>query len=65
MSEKAKKIAERYLEGYVTDEQLERYRALGVISDAEYETIWALRHGSTGEDITDAEVVDIITGVSE
>lgn len=64
MSEKANKIAMRYAEGYVTDEQLERYRALGVISDAEYETIWAMRHNATGEDITDAEAIDIITGVS-
>lgn len=49
MSSKAKKIAKRYELGYVTDEQLDRYHELGVITDAEYAEIRAIRHSGEEE----------------
>ena len=45
MTPKAEKIKERYLMGYVTDEQLLRYKELGVLTQAEYDEIYALKHG--------------------
>lgn len=45
MSAKAEKIKERYLMGYVTDEQLLRYKELGVLTQSEYDEIYALKHG--------------------
>ena len=45
MTPKAEKIKERYLIGYVTDEQLLRYKELGVLTQAEYDEIYALKHG--------------------
>ena len=45
MTPKAEKIKERYLMGYVTDEQLLRYFQLGVLTQAEYDEIYALKHG--------------------
>ena len=44
MTPKAEKIKERYLIGYVTDEQLLRYFQLGVLTQAEYDEIYALKH---------------------
>lgn len=43
MSSKAKRIAERYVKGFVTDEQLKRYLDLGVITEEEYEEILELK----------------------
>jgi len=45
MSAKAEKIKERYLMGYATDEQLLRYKELGVLTQLEYDEIYALKHG--------------------
>lgn len=45
MTPKAEKIKERYLMGYVTDEQLLRYKELGVLTQTEYDEIYALKHG--------------------
>ena len=44
MTPKAEKIKERYLMGYVTDEQLLRYKDFGVLTQAEYDEIYALKH---------------------
>lgn len=44
MTPKAEKIKERYLMGYVTDEQLLRYKELGAITQSEYDEIYALKH---------------------
>lgn len=49
MSVKAEKIKERYQLGYVTDEQLGRYERLGVITQVEYEEIYAMKHPAIGE----------------
>lgn len=44
MSAKAEKIKDRYLMGYVTDEQLLRYKDLGVLTQAEYDEIYATKN---------------------
>ena len=44
MSAKAEKIMQRYIKYYVTDAQLKRYLDLGVITQEEYDTIYATRH---------------------
>lgn len=44
MSKKAERIAQRYAQRYVTDEQLERYHELGVLTDEEYAHIYASKH---------------------
>lgn len=49
MSRKAEQIRERYLKGYVTDEQLLRYKELGVLTEEEYEAIYAERHPEPNE----------------
>lgn len=45
MTPKAEQIKNRYVLGYVTDEQLLRYKDLGVLTQAEYDEIYALKHG--------------------
>lgn len=37
-------VKERYLKNYVTDSQLERFKNLGVITEAQYAEIYALKH---------------------
>ena len=44
MTPKAEQIKNRYILGYVTDEQLSRYKDLGVLTQAEYDEIYALKH---------------------
>ena len=44
MSKKAESIMDRYKKGYVTDEQLLKYLNLGVITDEEYDIIYATKH---------------------
>ena len=44
MTPKAEQIKNRYVLGYVTDEQLLRYKDLGVLTQAEYDEIYALKH---------------------
>ena len=44
MSAKAENIKTRYEKGYVTDSQLKRYFGLGVITQEEYDVIYAIRH---------------------
>ena len=38
------KIKERYLKNYITDAQLDRFKALGVISEEQYAELYALKH---------------------
>lgn len=45
MSSKAEKIKERYLLGYITEEQLIKYKELGVITEEEYQEIYEAKHG--------------------
>lgn len=49
MSIRAERIKERYQLGYVTDDQLKRYEQLGVITQEEYEEIYAMKHPAIGE----------------
>ena len=44
MSDKAKRIMERYEKSYVTDTQLKRYLELGAIKQEEYDEIFATKH---------------------
>jgi len=50
MSAKAEKIMERYLKGYVTEEQLIRYKELGVITQEEYDYIYSQKHPEQPEE---------------
>ena len=38
------RIKERYLKNYITDSQLERFKALGVITEAQYTELYELKH---------------------
>ena len=38
------RIKERYLKNYITDAQLGRFKALGVISEEQYAELYALKH---------------------
>lgn len=44
MSAKATKIMEHYLKNYVTDVQLAKYLALGVITQDEYNYIYSTKY---------------------
>ena len=37
-------IKERYSNNYIRDDQLERFKKLGVITEAQYAEIYALKH---------------------
>ena len=37
-------IKERYLKNYITDSQLERFKALGVITEEQYKELYAMKH---------------------
>ena len=46
------RIKERYLKNYITDSQLERFKALGVITQEQYDELYAMKHPAewvTGE----------------
>ena len=38
------RIKERYLKNYITDSQLERFKALGVITEAQYTELYEMKH---------------------
>lgn len=38
------KIKERYLKNYITDSQLDRFKTLGVITDAQYTELYEMKH---------------------
>ena len=38
------RIKERYLKNYITDSQLERFKTLGVITQEQYDELYALKH---------------------
>ena len=37
-------IRERYLKNYITDNQLVRFKNLGIITEEQYETLYAEKH---------------------
>lgn len=49
------RIKERYLKNYITDSQLERFKALGVITEAQYTELYALKHPVETETETAAD----------
>ena len=38
------RIKERYMKNYITDSQLERFKALDVITQEQYDELYALKH---------------------
>ena len=38
------RIKERYLKNYITDSQLERFKALGVITQEQYDELYEMKH---------------------
>lgn len=38
------RIKERYLKNYITDAQLERFKALGIITEAQYTELYEMKH---------------------
>ena len=50
------RIKERYLKNYITDSQLERFKALGVITETQYTELYALKHPVETEMAADGEV---------
>ena len=38
------RIKERYLKNYITDAQLIRFKGLGVITQEQYDELYALKH---------------------
>ena len=47
------RIKERYLKNYITDTQLERFMALGVITQEQYDELYALKHPAETETAAD------------
>ena len=37
-------VRERYLNNYIRDDQLERFKALGIITEAQYKELYELKH---------------------
>ena len=38
------RIKDRYLKNYITDSQLERFKALGVITQEQYDELYEMKH---------------------
>ena len=51
------RIKERYLKNYITDAQLIRFRDLGVITQEQYDELYALKHPAKTETTVDSETV--------
>ena len=50
------RIKERYLKNYITDAQLERFKALGIITEAQYTELYEMKHP------TEPKIADAIIG---
>ena len=48
-------IKERYLKNYITDSQLERFKALGVITEEQYTELYALKHPAETVVVTEGD----------
>ena len=48
-------IKERYMKNYITDSQLERFKALGIITQEQYDELYALKHPAEPETAADTE----------
>ena len=51
------RIKERYLKNYITDSQLERFKALGVITQEQYTELYEMKHPAEQETAADGETV--------
>ena len=49
------RIKERYLKNYITDAPLIRFRDLGVITQEQYDELYALKHPDEQETVADTE----------
>jgi hypothetical protein len=49
------KVRDRYLRHYITDAQLLRFEALGIITAAQYADLYAEMHPETPEEGTDGQ----------
>ena len=47
------RIKARYIKNYITDSQLERFKTLGVITQAQYDELYALKHPAETETSAD------------
>ena len=50
---KFEQIKERYARGFITDTQLSRYLALGVIDQEQYDEIYAIKHPVEVEEVVE------------
>ena len=50
------RIKERYLKNYITDSQLERFKALGVITQEQYDELYEMKHPAETEAAAATEV---------
>lgn len=53
-------IKERYIKGYVTDEQLEKYWQLGVLTEEQYWEIYYTKHERPEEVLEEQDPENII-----
>ena len=51
------RIKERYLKNYITDAQLIRFKDLGVITQEQYDELYAMKHPSEQETASDGGTV--------
>ena len=51
------RIKERYMKNYITDSQLERFKSLGIITQEQYDELYALKHPVEQETVADGETV--------
>ena len=49
------RIKERYLKNYITDSQLERFKALGVITEEQYTELYEMKHPAEPETAAETE----------
>ena len=49
------RIKERYLKNYITDSQLERFKALGVITEEQYKELYAMKHPAETDTVAGTE----------
>lgn len=50
-------IKERYMKNYITDSQLGRFKALGIITQEQYDELYAMKHPAEHEMVSDSATV--------
>lgn len=53
------RIKERYLKNYITDVQLERFKALGIITEKQYTELYEMKHPDEFHKIVEEQYPDI------